>query len=149
MLLYLETEASIDQQRRRLGYLAVKTYPTPMPMPRSSSRVQNQNRSRRPPHHTNIPQNSALPPAPSSASHCTKKRSTIRRRILPLRLSVLTLAKLSTYIVLHLPLLFARLQFANRNSRLARIMITAVAGPFVMMRSGRSAAARSYGVAGA
>jgi hypothetical protein len=97
-----------------------------------------------PTHQTKTPQNSALlPPLPSSSSHCTKNRSTTRLSNLPLKLNPFTLAKLSAYIVLHLPLLLAPLTLKKRRIKEPRMTITAVAGPLVMMRSGRSAAACS------
>ena len=48
------------------------------------------------PYDTKTPTNSALPPSPSSSSHCTRNRSTTLTNNLPLRLSVFTRAKLST-----------------------------------------------------
>lgn len=97
---------------------------------------------------TNTPLYSARGYRSAKRGHCTKNRSTIGYNIFPLKLKVLTLAKLSTYTVL----VFARPKNYSIISRFSdtylyhrsltfnaittRINNTALPGPFVTTTSG-------------
>lgn len=84
---------------------------------------------------TSTPMYSAFGPSSFARfSHCTRNRSVTLSRILPLRLNLLTLAQLSTYIVLIFPCVPGK--YRNLSNNDANITITPVPGPFEMTKSG-------------